>query len=74
MIQGANVLKDMIDVRDCVKICVILNMDDVIYIIDDICLTKSYLFNLTYMCFIVQLFFLMPCICANKDIINYLLS
>ncbi len=32
-------------------------------------IAKSYLFNLTYMYFIVQ-FFLMPFICANKDIIN----
>ncbi len=38
MIQSVNVLKDMIDVRDCVKECAILNMDDVIYIINDICL------------------------------------
>ncbi len=38
MIQNVNVLKDMIDVRDCVKECAILNMDDVMYIIDDICL------------------------------------
>ncbi len=64
MIQSVNVLKDMIDVRDCVKECAILNMDDVMNIINDIC----YLFNLTYMCFIVELF-LMPCICVNKDII-----
>ncbi len=28
----------MIDVGDCVKECVILNMDDVMYIINDICL------------------------------------
>ncbi len=28
----------MIDVRDCVKECAILNMDDVMYIINDICL------------------------------------
>ncbi len=38
MIQSVNVLKDMIDVRDCVKECFILNMDDVMYIINDICL------------------------------------
>ncbi len=38
MIQNVNVLKDMIDVRDCVKECAILNMDDVMYIINDICL------------------------------------
>ncbi len=38
MIQSVNVLKDMIDVRDCVKECAILNMDDVMYIINDICL------------------------------------
>ncbi len=35
MIQSVNVLKDMIDVRDCVKEGVILNMDDVTYIIND---------------------------------------
>ncbi len=39
MIQKVNVLKDMIDVRDCVKECAILNMDDIMYIINDICLT-----------------------------------
>ncbi len=38
MIQSVNVLKDMIDVRDCVKECAILNKDDVMYIINDICL------------------------------------
>ncbi len=38
MIQSVNVLKDMIDVRDCVKECAILNMYDVMYIINDICL------------------------------------
>ncbi len=38
MIQSVNVLKDMIDVRDCVKEYDILNMDDVMYIINDICL------------------------------------
>ncbi len=38
MIQSVNVLKDMIDVRDCVKECGILNMDDVMYHINDICL------------------------------------
>ncbi len=38
MIQSVNVLKEMIDVRDCVKECAILNMDDVMYIINDICL------------------------------------
>ncbi len=38
MIQSVNVLKDMIDVRDCVKECAVLNMDDVMYIINDICL------------------------------------
>ncbi len=38
MIQSVNVLKDMIDVRDCVKECAILNMDDVMYVINDICL------------------------------------
>ncbi len=38
MIQSVNVLKDMIDVRDSVKECAILNMDDVMYIINDICL------------------------------------
>ncbi len=38
MIQSVNLLKDMIDVRDCVKECAILNMDDVMYIINDICL------------------------------------
>ncbi len=38
MIQSVNVLKDMIDVRDCVKDCDILNMDDVMYIINDFCL------------------------------------
>ncbi len=31
MIQSVNVLKDMIDVRDYVKECAILNMDDVMY-------------------------------------------
>ncbi len=35
MIQSVNVLKDMIGVRDCVKECAILNMDDVTYIIND---------------------------------------
>ncbi len=39
IIQSVNVLKDMIDVRDCVKECVILNMDDVMYIINDIFLS-----------------------------------
>ncbi len=38
MIQCVNVLKDMIDIRDCVKECAILNMDDVMYIINDNCL------------------------------------
>ncbi len=38
MIQSVNVLKDMIQVRDCVKECAILNIDDVMYIINDICL------------------------------------
>ncbi len=38
MIQSVNVLKDMIDVRDCVKECAILNIDDVMYIINYICL------------------------------------
>ncbi len=38
LIQIVNVLKDMIDVRDCVKEYAILNMDDVMYIINDICL------------------------------------
>ncbi len=38
MIQSVNVLKDMIDVRDCVKGCAILNMDVGMYIINDICL------------------------------------
>ncbi len=38
MIQSVNVLKNMINVRDCVKECAILNMDDVVYIINDICL------------------------------------
>ncbi len=38
MIQSVSVLKDMIDVRDCVKECAILNMDDVMYIINDNCL------------------------------------
>ncbi len=38
MIQSGNVLKDMIEVRDCVIECAILNMDDVMYIINDICL------------------------------------
>ncbi len=38
MIQSVNMLKDMIDVWDCVKECAILNMDDVMYIINDICL------------------------------------
>ncbi len=37
-IISVNVLKNMIDVRDCVKKCAILNMDDVMYIINDICL------------------------------------
>ncbi len=40
MIQSVNVLKDMIDVRDCVKESAILNMNDVMYIINDICLNK----------------------------------
>ncbi len=39
MIQSVNVLNDMIDVRDCVKECFILNMHDVMYIINDICLS-----------------------------------
>ncbi len=38
MIQSVNVLKGMIDVRDCVKEYPILIMDDVMYIINDICL------------------------------------
>ncbi len=38
MIQSVNVLKDMIDVRDCVKEYAILNMDDVMCMINDICL------------------------------------
>ncbi len=39
MIQSVNVLKDMINnVRHCVKECAILNMGDVMYIINDICL------------------------------------
>ncbi len=38
MIKSVNVLKDMIDVRDCVKGCAILDMDNVMYIINDICL------------------------------------
>ncbi len=38
MIQSVNVLKDMIDVRDYVKECATLNMDDVMYIIIYICL------------------------------------
>ncbi len=33
IIQSVRVLKDMIDVRDCVKECGIFNMDDVMYII-----------------------------------------
>ncbi len=37
MIQSVNLLKDVIDERDCVKECAILNMDDVMYIINDIC-------------------------------------
>ncbi len=32
MIQRVNVLKEMIDVRDCVKECAIINIDDVVYI------------------------------------------
>ncbi len=39
MIQSVSVLKEMIDVRDCVKEYAILNMDDVMYIINNICLT-----------------------------------
>ncbi len=38
MIQSVNVLKDMIVVRDCVNEYAILNKDDVMYIINDICL------------------------------------
>ncbi len=38
MIQSIDVLKYVIDVRNCVKECAILNMDDVMYIINDICL------------------------------------
>ncbi len=38
MIQSVNVLKVVIDVRDCVKECSILNMDDVMCINNDICL------------------------------------
>ncbi len=38
MIRSVNVLKDMIDVIDSVKECAFLNMDDVMYIINDICL------------------------------------
>ncbi len=38
MIKSVNVLNDMIDVKYCVKECDILNMDDVMYIINDICL------------------------------------
>ncbi len=38
MIQSVNVLKDMIDIRDCAKECAILNMDDAMYIINDISL------------------------------------
>ncbi len=33
-------LKDMIDVRDCIKECAILNIDDTMYIINDICLNQ----------------------------------
>ncbi len=36
--QSVSVLNDMVDARDCVKECAILNMDDVMYIINDICL------------------------------------
>ncbi len=32
MTQSVNVLKYMIDVRDCVNECAILNMDDVIFL------------------------------------------
>ncbi len=38
MIQIVSVLTDIIDVRDCVKECAILNIDDIMYIINDICL------------------------------------
>ncbi len=38
MMQSVNVLTDMTDVRDSVSECAILNMDDVMYIINDICL------------------------------------
>ncbi len=37
-IQSVKVLKEMIDVRVCVKECAILNMTDVMHIINDICL------------------------------------
>ncbi len=37
-VQSVSVLKDMIGVRDCVKECAILITDDVMYIINDICL------------------------------------
>ncbi len=39
-IESVNGLKDMIDIRNCVKECAILNMDDIMYIINDICLNK----------------------------------
>ncbi len=38
MIQSVSVLKNMIDVRDCVKECAILNTDDVMYITNEMCL------------------------------------
>ncbi len=50
MIQSVNVLKDLSDVKEYD----ILNIDDIMYIINDIC--KSCLFNLTYIGFIVQFF------------------
>ncbi len=38
MVQSLSVLKEMIAIRNCVNECAILNMDDVMYIINDICL------------------------------------
>ncbi len=40
MIQSISVFKEMIDVRDCVNESAILNMDNVMHIINDMCLNK----------------------------------
>ncbi len=46
MIQSISVFKEMIDVRDCVNEGAILNMDNVMHIINDMCLNKILFLNL----------------------------